>query len=156
MQRLTQLDTLVRQFRAIDNATVVAAWPNGGYRFGLVSFDGKRYSRSTSSPLLGLLPWKSEPADSSDRALWGRGVTRQAVETFVAGMRAGGVVAIVREGSHGVRVVLQGAIGDNEAGLLFLPSKLPPPVFSGVELLDGRRYLGGELVAPGIYFYMST
>jgi hypothetical protein len=156
MRRLPQLDTLVRQFRAIDSATVVATWPHGGYRFGLVSFAAKRYYRSTPSPLLGLLPWRSEPADSSDRALWGTSVTRQAVETLVAGMRAAGVAAIVREGSQGVRVVLRGAIGDNEAGLLFLPANLSPPAFSGVELLDGRRYLGGELVAPGVYFYMTT
>jgi hypothetical protein len=108
MQRLPQLDTLVRQFRATPNATVVAAWPRGGYRFGLASFDGKRYNRSTPSPLLGLLPWKSQPAERSDRALWGPGVTRQAVEAFVARMRAADVVAMVREGPHGVRVVLGG------------------------------------------------
>ena len=156
VRRLPQIDTLVHRFRAFDNATVVAAWPHGGYRFGLVSFDGKRYSRSTASPLLGLLPWKSEPADSSDRALWGTGVTRKAVETVVAAMRAAGVAAIVREGSQGVRVVLQGAIGDNEAGLLFLPTNLPRTDFNGIELLDGRRYLGGEQVAPGVYFYLTT
>jgi hypothetical protein len=156
MRRLPQLDTLVRQFRAIDGATVVATWPHGGYRFGLVLFAANRYYRITPSPLLGLIPWRSKRVDSTERALWGTGVTRQAVETLVGGMRTAGIAAIVREGSQGVRVVLQGAIGDNEAGLLFLPTNLPPPAFSGVELLDGRRYLGGEQVAPGIYFYMTT
>ncbi len=155
MHWLPQLDTLARQFRTM-NTTVVAAWPSGGYRFGLASFDGKRYYRSTPSPLLGLLPWDREPAESTDQALWGPGVTRQAVEAFVARMRAAAAVAMVREGPHGVRVVLRGAIGDNEAGLLFLPLNLPPPAFGEAQLLDGRRYLGGEQVAPGIYFYMST
>src|SRR3954452_10455143 len=62
VRRLTQIDSLVREFRAMA-VTVVAVWPRGGYRFGLVSFDGKRYYRSTPSPILGLLPWQREPAD---------------------------------------------------------------------------------------------
>jgi hypothetical protein len=157
VQRLTQIGTLVREFRAMPRVAVAAVWPRGGYRFGLVSFNGKRYYRSTPSPILGLLPWRGEPADSNDRSLWGKDITRQAVQRLLAGMRTAGVVALVREEPSGIRAVLQGAIGDNEAGLLFLdPNGRQPPALRGVETLDGRRYLGAEQVAPGVYFYVTT
>jgi hypothetical protein len=48
-------------------------------------------------------------------------------------MRRAHLAALARDPSGGIRAVLRGAIGDNEAGAVF-----------------------GLSVAPGVYFYVTT
>ena len=71
-------------------------------------------------------------------------------------MRTASVSVIARDAEGAIRVVLRGAIGNNEAGLLFLPAGSPAPWFNGAKMPDGRRYIGGERVAPDVYFYVTT
>jgi hypothetical protein len=148
---------LVDKFRTMKGVDVMAAWPRNGYRAGLLTFDGRTWRLDTPSPAMGFVPWKSAGVRDSGRAeLAAMHVERAAVEGVVAEMRGLHLAVLARDASGGIRAVLRGAIGDNEAGLLFLPAGASPPSFDGVELLDGRKYVGGVSVAPRVYFYVTT
>lgn len=149
--------TIVAQLRAVPSLEVVAAWPGGGYRAGSLTFDGRTFRVLSASPRLGLLPWQNRPVSGGAAPAFSNlHTSRAAVETIVAGLRAGGFTAAARDKQGSVRVVLAGAIGDNEAGLLFLAPGNARPKHWDARLLDGRAYVYMEEVAPGVHFYITT
>jgi hypothetical protein len=157
VQHLPAIRSLVERFEAMKGLDVLAPWPHHGYRAGLLTFDGQGWSLDTASPQLGLIPWQSTIVTDSGRThLATMGIDRTTVESVIAEMRRGHLGVLARDPSGGIRAVLHGAIGDNEAGLLFLPADATPPSFEGTELMDGRKYVFGEPVAPGVYFYVTT
>jgi hypothetical protein len=157
VQHLPAIRSLVEQFDAMKGLDVLAPWPQNGYRAGLLTFDGQRWSLDTASPLLGLIPWQRTTVTDSGRAhLGAMGIDPATVDAVIAEMRRAHLAALARDTSGGIRAVLRGAIGDNEAGLLVLPADAAPPSFQGTELVDGRKYVFGLPVAPGIYFYVTT
>lgn len=156
-RHLPAIRSLVGRFEAMRGLDVLAPWPQNGYRAGLLTFDGQSWSLDTASPLLGLIPWQRAAAPDSGRAhLAAMGIERAVVDSMIAEMRRAHLAALARDPSGGIRAVLRGAIGDNEAGLLFLSADSAPPSFQGTELVDGRKYVFGLPVAPGIYFYVTT
>ncbi len=155
--RLQQIRALVGRFQRLPSVSVVAPWPEQGFRVGLVAYDGRVWRLDTPSPIMGFVPWRSSTLpDSGAQALHDMGMERRVVDSLVMGLREADLAAIARDSAGSIRVVLQGSIGDNEAGLLFLAAGTSPPSFDGTELPDGRRYVYGEAVAPGVYFYVTT
>jgi hypothetical protein len=154
--RLGAIRVLVGQFDAMPRVTLVAAWPNGGFRAGLLTYDGREFRLHTPSPGMGFVPWRSVVVPNDAAAEFSAlGTTRAAVEEIVGGLRAAGLAAIARDGSGSVRVVLAGGISDNEAGLLFLgPTDQAPS--RETALLDGREYVGVEEIAARVFFYVTT
>lgn len=149
--------TVVAQLRAVPSLEVVAAWPGGGYRAGSLTFDGRTFRVHSASPKLGLLPWQNRPVSGDAAPAFANlHTSRAAVETIVAGLRNGGFTVAARDRKGSVRMVLAGAIGDNEAGLLFLASGDALPTHRDARLLDGRAYVHLEEVAPGVHFYITT
>lgn len=156
VHQLASIRELVARFRAV-TADVIATWPGQGYRVGPVTYDGTVWRHQTASPIMGLLPWQAETLRDSGAAQFpALGSDRKTLEGIVADMRAASVSAIARDAEGAIRVVLRGAIGNNEAGLLFVPAGSQPPSFDGAKMPDGRRYIGGERVAPNVYFYVTT
>jgi len=156
IHQLASIRQLVARFREM-KAEVIATWPGGGYRVGSVAYDGRVWQHQTASPIMGFLPWQADTlSDSGAAQLSALGSDRKNVEGTVADMRTASVSVIARDAEGTIRVVLRGAIGNNEAGLLFVPAGIDPPSFGGAKLSDGRRYLGGERVAPDVYFYITT
>jgi hypothetical protein len=154
---LRPIRSLVERFEAMRGLQVLAPWPQNGYRAGLLTFDGQCWGLDTASPLMGFIPWqRTILADSGRTYLAAMGVDRPTVELVIGEMRRAHLAVLAREPFGGIRAVLHGAIGDNEAGLLFLPADVTPPSFEGAELMDGRKYVFGEPVAPGVYFYVTT
>ena len=157
MARLAAARTVVAQLRAVPSLEVVAAWPGGGYRAGSLTFDGRTFRVHSASPKLGLLPWQNRPVSGDAAPAFSNlHTSRAAVETIVAGLRAGGFAVAARDKKGSVRVVLAGAIGDNEAGLLFLAPDDAMATHRDAKLLDGRRYVHLEEVASGVCFYITT
>ena len=157
VQHLPAIRSLVERFRAMKGVDVLAPWPSNGYRAGLLAFDGRSWRLDTPSPLMGFVPWQSEALTDSGRTrLATMGTDRAAVEAVINEMRALDLAVLARDSAGAIRAVLIGGIGDNEAGLLFVPVGAPAPSFEGLELLDGRAYVGGEAVASGVYFYVTT
>jgi len=157
VSQLPQIRSLVGRFQQLPRVSVVARWPDRGFRVDLLAYDGHAWRLDTPSPVMGFVPWRSSIlSDSGMQALRDMGTERQVVDSLVTVLRAAGLAAIARDSSGSIRVIKEGAIGDNEAGLLFLPPGSDPPSFNGTELLDGRRYVYGEAVAPGVYFYITT
>jgi len=157
VQRLSEVQNLVDRFRLISGVDVIATWPANGYRAGRVTYDGHTWRLSSSSPGMGFMPWRTVTVtDSGATEFRTLGTDRRVVEALVAAMRSARIVALAREPSGGIRAVLHGAISDNEAGLLFMTPGVAPPSFQGLELPDGRKYVGGEKVASEVYFYVTT
>lgn len=156
VSRLPQLQPVVDEVRAMPRVDVIAAWPDGGYRVGVVSFDGKVHSVHAASPTAGLMPWRSFAAvKAAEIGLAALGTSDTAAARIVGTMRTLGIAAVVRDDGGSVRAVLAGSIGDNEAGLLFLATGAAPPAIAQ-ELPDGRVYEAAAQVAPGVYFYVTS
>jgi hypothetical protein len=154
---LGEIRALVERFGTMPRVELVAAWPNGGYRVGLLTYDGREFRLHTPSPGMGFVPWHSVVVPSDAAAeLSALGTTRAAVEDIVRGLRAAGLAAIARDAVGSVRVVLAGGISDNEAGLLFLSPTDHLPTRENGQLPDGREYVMMEGVAERVYFYETT
>lgn len=153
---LARLAAIRRVVRSVNEtgASVVAAWPKGGYRFGHAAFSDGEFRRLRPSPVAGFLPWESDPMEGDPDAYFAAlNTTRAGVEEIVKEMRRLGICAVVRDAS-GTRVVLEGGIGDNEAGLVFVaPGGRPPR--SGATVGDGRQIYPVP-VSEEVYFYVST
>ncbi len=157
IHQLASIRQLVARFRGVTALDVIATWPGRGYRVGLVTYDGRVWCHQSASPLMGFMPWQADTLSDSGAAQFHvLGSDRKNLEGIVADMRTGSVSVIAREAEGAIRVVLRGAIGNNEAGLLFVPAGAQPPPFNGAKMPDGRRYIGGERVAPDVYFYVTT
>jgi hypothetical protein len=153
---LPRIRELAEQFRGLSGVDVLAPWPGQGYRAGLLTYDGRLWHLDTPSPVMGFVPWRvTALPDSAAETFRQMHTNRRAVETLVAAMRGLGVCAIARNGAGGVRVVLQGAIEDNEAGLLFVGRGAAPPQLHGFEA-DGRQYVYVQAIASDVYFYVTS
>jgi hypothetical protein len=70
-------------------------------------------------------------------------------------MRARHLVAVVRDDSGDVRVVLAGGMRADAAGLLFLGQARSPPSVGAVGKV-GDRYTAINQVAAGVYYYETN
>src|SRR5262245_39843165 len=152
---LDAIRSLVTRFDKLRSTSVVALWPGGGYRIGSLAVSKSHIDRIKPSPMLGLIPWETVPLTDGLDVLFGRmQISGYEVEALLTEMRRLGIVALSKD-EEGIRAVIKGSIGDNEAGLIFLESGSTPPQY-GTRLKDGRQYVGVDKLTEGVYFYTSS
>jgi len=153
--QLASVRTAVASFDHLKGVRLISIWaPAEELRINDVFVMSEGVREAIPSAKFGLVP-------SGDWKLWTSlaaylvtiGASDTAVSNIVSQMRAVGISALVRETSA-TRAVGVG-IGDNESGLLFLPSGTAVPKV-GDTRPDGNKYQIVEKVGADIFYYETS
>ena len=121
--------SLVKQMRALNNVTTIAAWTDGWSVDSLV-YRPSGYTVRMHSPILALVPWREATVqpDAATNFLQTIGTSLGQVNAMVTTMRSHNVAAVTVSLRGNARVVMTGSFGPDAAGLLFVhPAMRRPP-----------------------------
>ncbi len=148
--------SLVKQIRALNNVSTIAAWTDGWSVDSLLSRPSG-YTVRMHSPILALVPWREGPVqpDAATNFLQAIGTSLGQINPVVATMRSHNFGAVTVSARGNARVVMTGSLGPDAAGLLFVAPGNAPPTVGSINAI-GDIYSVVTAVAPGVYYYSTN